>query len=167
MRDSHHIEVSDEVAFFKIHDTNGDGFWDEMELRSMYGLERDVDPEARHVGTIINRAFQDLDADADRLISLQEYMRSKLPDWTEQEKKQEQQWIEQHAGDASSLPSPAAAARAYDDADRPQWQEHDDNEDHVPDKFRAHWSIKLKLIPWECWRYIKCCGGSSFIFVFP
>lgn len=136
MADSHHIEVSDEVAFFKIHDTNGDGFWDENELRSMYGIERDIDPEARHVGAIINRAFQDLDANGDRLISLEEYMRSKLPNWTEQEKKEEKQWIEQHTGNAPPPPPPPPPPRAYNDADRPQWQEHD--EDHVPDKFKVY-----------------------------
>ncbi|KAI8141543.1 hypothetical protein BJV82DRAFT_618153 [Fennellomyces sp. T-0311] len=133
MQDTHGIQVSDEVAFFKIHDANGDGYWDEFDLRAMYGLERDVDPSAKHVRTIIDRAFQDLDIDGDRLISLAEYMRSQLPDWTPEEKNQDKQWMDEHPKVAEPV--------AVHHHEQPQWStdddHHDEEEDHVPQKFRA------------------------------
>ncbi|KAI7848722.1 hypothetical protein BDC45DRAFT_522593 [Circinella umbellata] len=148
MQDTHGIQVSDEVAFFKIHDTNGDGFWDESDLRAMYGLERDIDPNAHHVRTIVDRALQDLDMDKDGLISLAEYMKSKLPDWTPEEVKEEKQWMDHHS-------SQTHTPRSVEQKERPQWnevnEEEDDNEDNVghdykykqagdfvPNKFKAN-----------------------------
>ncbi|KAI8047963.1 uncharacterized protein B0P05DRAFT_565071 [Gilbertella persicaria] len=91
MSESHNIEIQDEVAFFKIHDLNQDGFWDEEELKSMYGLERDIDPNAQHIKLIIDRVFQDMDLNRDRLISLDEYINAKLPMITEKQQRVEEE----------------------------------------------------------------------------
>lgn len=131
MDEWHRIQISDEVAFFKIHDTNGDGFWDESELRAIYGFERDIDPSAKHVRTIVDRAFQDLDTNGDRLISLTEYMRSQLPDWTEEELREDKQWRAEHAEETVSQQT----QQEKPPREWPHWQETDD--DHIPDKFKA------------------------------
>ncbi|KAG0178163.1 DNA topoisomerase 3-beta-1 [Apophysomyces sp. BC1021] len=134
MHDTHQIQVSDEVTFFKLHDLDGDGFWDDRELRAMYGLERDIDPNAVHVKTIINRAFEELDTGRDGLISLTEYMRSKLPNWTEEEKKAEKRWKEEHQDEKATT----LHQRSLHD-DLPQWEEDkaEEGEGVVPDKYRA------------------------------
>lgn len=130
MHDTHSIQVSDEVAFFKIHDLDGDGFWDTHELQAMYGLERDIDPSASHIRAIINRAFQDLDADQDNRISLQEYMQSKLPNWTPEERRQEKQWQDRH---------PVQEQQQQQEYHRTaEWVSHHEEESEgVPDKFRV------------------------------
>ncbi|KAI9278242.1 hypothetical protein BDA99DRAFT_491550 [Phascolomyces articulosus] len=150
MQDTHGIQVNDEVAFFKIHDDNGDGFWDESDLRAMYGLERDIDPNAHHVRTIVDRALQDLDKDKDGKISLEEYMKSQLPDWTPEEIQEEKEWMDHH-------PPQTGTPKAFHHSDQPEWSEGDHEEeeqsgsssheaqyqhhqegDFVPDKFKAN-----------------------------
>ncbi|KAI8992059.1 hypothetical protein BDF20DRAFT_84429 [Mycotypha africana] len=89
MHEAHQIEINDEVAFFKIHDLNKDGFWDENELRSMYGLERDIDPNAQHVQMIIEKVYEKMDLNRDRFISQDEYILATLPDFNGNAKKKE------------------------------------------------------------------------------
>jgi hypothetical protein len=38
MHTEHHIDSFDLPSFFKLHDLNMDGFWDEAEIRAVYGL---------------------------------------------------------------------------------------------------------------------------------
>ncbi|KAI8089923.1 uncharacterized protein BX664DRAFT_334230 [Halteromyces radiatus] len=128
MDDTHHVEISDEVTFFKLHDLDGDGYWTDRELRSLYGLERDVSSDAIHVNTIVHRAFQDLDTNHDGLISLQEYMVYHLPDWTEEEILIEKQWRLSH-------PSPELLVDHHSPA--ASWEENDNDDDHIPNKFKV------------------------------
>lgn len=95
MHDDHHIEVTDEVTFFKLHDLDNDGFWSDKELQSLYGFERDIDPNEQHIKTIINRVYQDMDFNKDGLISLEEYIASKLPSLTKREEKLEEELKEE------------------------------------------------------------------------
>lgn len=90
MNEAHQIEVTDEVTFFKLHDLDGDGFWDEKELQSMYGLERDIDPNTSHIKLIIDRVYEEMDMNKDRFISLDEYITAKLPSISAREEKLEQ-----------------------------------------------------------------------------
>ena len=64
MHQSRQVEISDEVAFFKYHDINKDGFWDEKELRAMYGFESD--PDSIHIKSIIDGVFEDMDKNRDK-----------------------------------------------------------------------------------------------------
>ncbi|OZJ06210.1 hypothetical protein BZG36_00837 [Bifiguratus adelaidae] len=89
MAEDHDLDNFDEVVFFKLHDLNHDGHLDEKELMAMYGLERDIDLESRHIKAIINRAFQDMDTNGDRMISLQEYLAVQMPDWSPQEARED------------------------------------------------------------------------------
>lgn len=92
MHDAHQMEIMDEVTFFKLHDLDGDGFWDEKELQSMYGFERDVDPNANHIKLIIDGVYKDMDMNKDRFISQDEYINSKLPSLSKKEEQQEEEW---------------------------------------------------------------------------
>ncbi|KAL7326688.1 hypothetical protein PS15p_208984 [Mucor circinelloides] len=92
MNEAHQIEVTDEVTFFKLHDIDGDGFWDEKELQSMYGLERDIDPNTSHIKLIIDRVYEEMDMNKDRFISLDEYITAKLPSITAREEKLEREY---------------------------------------------------------------------------
>jgi hypothetical protein len=85
MTEAHQIEVKDEVTFFKLHDLDNDGFWDEKELQSMYGLERDIDPNANHIKRIIDSVYQEMDLNRDRFISMDEYMNARLPSVSKEE----------------------------------------------------------------------------------
>lgn len=38
MHTEHHIDSFDLPSFFKLHDLNLDGFWDEAEIQAVYGL---------------------------------------------------------------------------------------------------------------------------------
>ncbi|KAI9314572.1 DNA topoisomerase [Dichotomocladium elegans] len=134
MQETHQIHISDEVTFFKMHDRDGDGMWDEGDLRALYGFERDVDAGAKHIRLIIDRVFRDLDTDLDGFISLQEYMRSKLPDWTAEEINADRIWQEEHheAAQVSASTEPSTVDEAIHN---PQWEEVD--EPVVPDKFKV------------------------------
>ncbi|OAC99788.1 hypothetical protein MUCCIDRAFT_83828 [Mucor lusitanicus CBS 277.49] len=92
MNEAHQIEVTDEVTFFKLHDVDGDGFWDEKELQSMYGLERDIDPNTSHIKKIIDRVYEEMDMNKDRFISMDEYITAKLPSITAREEKLEKEY---------------------------------------------------------------------------
>ncbi|CAO3596791.1 unnamed protein product [Absidia cylindrospora] len=35
MDNTHHIEISDEVTFFKLHDLDRDGYWNDHEVRAI------------------------------------------------------------------------------------------------------------------------------------
>ncbi|KAI8638974.1 hypothetical protein BD408DRAFT_422226 [Parasitella parasitica] len=91
MNEAHQIEVTDEVTFFKLHDLDGDGFWDEKELQSMYGLERDIDPKTSHIKLIIDRVYKEMDMNKDRFISLDEYITAKLPSLSQREENLEKE----------------------------------------------------------------------------
>lgn len=141
MTETHQIQISDEVTFFKLHDRNGDGQWDDNDLKALYGFERDVDASAKHIRTIIDRAFHDLDMDGDGLISLTEYMQSKLPSWTPEEIQADKQWRDDHPSGASDQEQ-----EQQQHHERPEWQEGDHGEeqeddgvdkDPVPDKFKV------------------------------
>jgi hypothetical protein len=87
MQDDHHIEVTDEVTFFKLHDLDNDGFWSDKELQSLYGFERDIDPNESHIKTIIDRVYQDMDLNKDGFISLEEYITNQLPSLSKNDEK--------------------------------------------------------------------------------
>lgn len=92
MKEAHQMEVADEIAFFKIHDLNKDGHWDESELLSMYGTERNVDPQAEHIQNIIKTIHNTMDLDKDGLISQDEYItNAALPPITEKHEKKEKE----------------------------------------------------------------------------
>jgi hypothetical protein len=38
MHSEHHIDSFDLESFFKLHDLDNDGFWDEAEIGAVYGL---------------------------------------------------------------------------------------------------------------------------------
>lgn len=78
MKEHHGIEINDEVTFFKLHDLDGDGYWDEGELKYMFGIESDVDPNSSHIQHIIARIYQEIDTNKDKFISLKEYVSKKL-----------------------------------------------------------------------------------------
>ncbi|KAL0074190.1 hypothetical protein J3Q64DRAFT_1778974 [Phycomyces blakesleeanus] len=144
LHDTHQIQSADEMSFFKIHDLNGDGFWDAHELRAMYGLERDIDPDAKHIRTIIDRVFEDLDKDLDGYVSMAEYMTTKLPNWTEEEKVADKMWKEEHPyqstneneqNDASQHVFKAEIEDDLPETHTPQWEDAVE-EGHIPDKYR-------------------------------
>lgn len=89
----HNIQAFDEISFFKMHDLNHDSYLDESELRSFYGFERDVDPQASHIKAIIGRVLEDMDMDKDGRISMSEYIRKQLPELTPKEQEQDDEWI--------------------------------------------------------------------------
>ncbi|CAO3686743.1 unnamed protein product [Rhizopus stolonifer] len=92
MKETHQMEVADEVAFFKIHDLNKDGHWDESELVSMYGTERNVDPQAEHIQSIIKTIYNTMDLNKDGFISQDEYItNAALPPITENHEKKEKE----------------------------------------------------------------------------
>lgn len=130
MHDDHHIEVTDEVTFFKLHDLDNDGFWDEKELKSMYGLERDVDPNASHINIIIDRIYKDMDMNKDRFISMDEYITSKLPILTQLDRETERRWkqedIKKHT-DKSFVNIAPPRERLF----------RQEGANYVPSKFRA------------------------------
>ncbi|SAM04744.1 hypothetical protein [Absidia glauca] len=146
MDNTHHIEISDEVTFFKLHDLDRDGYWNDHEVQAIYGLERDI-PDAPHVTTIVRRAFEELDSNMDGLISMKEYMVKHLPNWTEEEIQAEKQWRLTHTqmDDGQQLQHPMHASNDHEPAatweDQDDDDDDDDNEDHkggiLPDKYRA------------------------------
>ncbi|ORZ19901.1 hypothetical protein BCR42DRAFT_410771 [Absidia repens] len=153
MDNTHHIEISDEVTFFKLHDLDRDGYWNDHEVRAIYGLERDVSSDASHVNTIVWRAFQDLDSDKDGLISMKEYMVHHLPDWTEEEIKVERQWRLTHSSNSmdnngNHAQHPIQAVDGHDDEPAATWEDHEDDDENdseqVPDihpgKYKALWT---------------------------
>ncbi|RUS20808.1 hypothetical protein BC937DRAFT_94345 [Endogone sp. FLAS-F59071] len=89
----HNIQVFDEISFFKLHDLDHDNYLDESELRSLYGFERDVDPQASHIKAIIGRVLEDMDTDKDGRISMSEYIRKQLPELSSKEREQDDEWI--------------------------------------------------------------------------
>lgn len=102
MAETHQIEVKDEVTFFKLHDLDKDGFWDEKELKSMYGLERDIDPNASHIKRIIDSVYQEMDLNRDRFVSMDEYMNARLPTVSKKEKKMEEEMLQKRKKEPTS-----------------------------------------------------------------
>ncbi|RUS30640.1 hypothetical protein BC938DRAFT_479132 [Jimgerdemannia flammicorona] len=132
MLNHHNVEVSDEITFFKMHDLNQDGYLDESELRSLYGFERNVNPNAPHIRAIIGRALSDMDTDRDGRISLREYLNKQMPEMTAKEKVDDAEWIKNnpshstpvaHEQKKSETPKPATPGGGYTDG--------------VPNKYRV------------------------------
>lgn len=147
MNEAHQIEVTDEVTFFKLHDVDGDGFWDEKELQSMYGLERDIDPNTSHIKKIIDRVYEEMDMNKDRLISLDEYITAKLPSITAREEKLEEEYRKK----APPPPPPAknskrnsASGKKAEPAVKNKRSSSKNVEGVIPSKFRA-WCASYQI----------------------
>ncbi|CEI90995.1 hypothetical protein RMCBS344292_05300 [Rhizopus microsporus] len=131
MKEIHQMEVSDAATFFKIHDSDKNGFWDEKELLNIYGVERDVDPEAEHLKSIVEHVFSVMDLNKDRLISQDEYTSSKfLPSITKDQEKKEK---EMKSGKNNSKKQQKKSSTSNNNNNK----RGDDYEFVVPAKFRA------------------------------
>lgn len=91
MHEEHEIEITDEVTFFKLHDLDDDGFWDESDIRAMYGFEEASDTGSDHAKVIIKRVIKGMDVDEDGRVSLEEYIKHKLPLLTKREEEARQE----------------------------------------------------------------------------
>lgn len=85
MHEEHEIEITDEVTFFKLHDLEDDGYWDESDIRAMYGFEAATDSDSDQSKVIIKRVIKGMDTDQDGRVSLEEYIKHKLPVLTKRE----------------------------------------------------------------------------------
>lgn len=73
MHTEHHIDSFDLESFFKLHDLNMDGVWDELEIQAVYGLhhhsvkERIPQPELIEGRTqmIVEAVLKKLDTNRD------------------------------------------------------------------------------------------------------
>ncbi len=73
MHTEHHIDSFDLESFFKLHDLNMDGVWDEAEIQAVYGLhhhsvsEKIPQPELVEGRTrmVVDKVLQKLDKDKD------------------------------------------------------------------------------------------------------
>ncbi|RXK41351.1 hypothetical protein M231_01256 [Tremella mesenterica] len=82
MHTEHHIDSFDLPSFFKLHDLDSDGYWDQKEIAAVYGLYhhkvKDKVPETEEhkakVEEIVNVVLQRLDTDRNGKISLVEYI---------------------------------------------------------------------------------------------
>jgi hypothetical protein len=89
----------DPKTFFKLHDTNDDGFWDEFEIEALFQIELDkvynasnsnFDSQEREeeMNRMREHVMNEIDKDKDRMVSLQEFIAS-----TQQsEFKQNEEW---------------------------------------------------------------------------
>ena len=72
MHTEHHIDAFDLASFFKLHDFNNDGHWDEGEIEAVYGLHhhsvKDKMP-ADHVDSraevVVKKVLDRLDSNKD------------------------------------------------------------------------------------------------------
>jgi hypothetical protein len=75
MHTEHHIDSFDLESFFKLHDLNMDGYWDEPEIQAVYGLhhhsvkEKIPTPELIEGRTqlVVDKVLKKLDKDNDRM----------------------------------------------------------------------------------------------------
>lgn len=76
MAEEHHIGSFDFRSFFSLHDYDNNGFWDTSELLKTYGLEHETNKEvtAARRDEMTRQLLDLLDGDADRLVSLAEWM---------------------------------------------------------------------------------------------
>ncbi|WVQ94470.1 hypothetical protein IAU59_001549 [Kwoniella sp. CBS 9459] len=82
MHTEHHIDSFDLESFFKLHDLDMNGFWDEAEIQAVYGLHHHTvkdkirQPELVDARTkvVVDKVLERLDTDKDGKISLQEFM---------------------------------------------------------------------------------------------
>ncbi|KAK4685661.1 nucleobindin, partial [Tremellales sp. Uapishka_1] len=82
MQSEHHIDSFDLESFFKLHDLNNDGIWDELEIQAVYGLhhhsvrEKIPQPEIHEGRTrmIVDKVLQRLDTNKDGKINLAEFL---------------------------------------------------------------------------------------------
>jgi len=73
MHTEHHIDSFDLESFFKLHDLNMDGYWDEAEIEAVYGLhhhsvkEKIPEPELVEDRTrmVVDKVLQKLDRNKD------------------------------------------------------------------------------------------------------
>lgn len=80
-------EEFDPVTFFKLHDIDGNNYWDEFEVEALFNIELDkiyskkdpeFDPAERleEMNRMREHVFGEIDKDKDRLISLEEFVES-------------------------------------------------------------------------------------------
>lgn len=140
MLDAHHIEITDEITFFKLHDIDKDGFWSVQEVSAIYGIERNVDPNAPYIKGLVERVYQIMDKDKDRFISLEEYLSNKLPDLTKSELEQEKAY-KQGKGTAASAKKGAATDPKAKNNKKPvvvnEKMFKQEGANYIPNKFRA------------------------------
>jgi len=78
-------EDFDPKTFFAMHDLNGDGFWEEDEIKALFEreMEKVYDPEMpeddmrekfEEIERMREHAMREMDKDKDRLVSLQEFL---------------------------------------------------------------------------------------------
>ncbi|KAE8540779.1 hypothetical protein D1P53_003143 [Cryptococcus gattii VGV] len=82
MHTEHHIDSFDLESFFKLHDLDMNGYWDELEIQAVYGLHHhsvkdkmgkggQVDGRAKD---IVSKVLEALDKNQDGRISLEEFL---------------------------------------------------------------------------------------------
>ncbi|KIR58111.1 hypothetical protein I314_06076 [Cryptococcus bacillisporus CA1873] len=82
MHTEHHIDSFDLESFFKLHDLDMNGYWDELEIQAVYGLHHhsvkdkmgkggQVDERAKN---IVGKVLEALDKNQDGRISLEEFL---------------------------------------------------------------------------------------------
>lgn len=82
MHTEHHIDSFDLESFFKLHDLDMNGYWDELEIQAVYGLHHhslkdkmrkgaQVDARAQN---IVSKVLEALDKNQDGRISLEEFL---------------------------------------------------------------------------------------------
>ncbi|KIR31251.1 hypothetical protein I352_06345 [Cryptococcus deuterogattii MMRL2647] len=82
MHTEHHIDSFDLESFFKLHDLDMNGYWDELEIQAVYGLHHhsvkdkmgkgeQVDGRAKN---IVSKVLEALDKNQDGRISLEEFL---------------------------------------------------------------------------------------------
>ncbi|WWD16657.1 hypothetical protein CI109_101087 [Kwoniella shandongensis] len=82
MHTEHHIDSFDLESFFKLHDLDMDGFWDEAEIQAVYGLHhhsvKEKIPQQALVDgrtqVVVDKVLSKLDTNKDGKISLEEFM---------------------------------------------------------------------------------------------
>lgn len=92
-------EEFDPVTFFKLHDIDGNDYWDEFEVEALFNIELDkiynkTDPEFdqaeryEEMNRMREHVFGEIDKNKDRLISLEEFVESTKA----REFKQNEEW---------------------------------------------------------------------------
>ncbi|WRT65518.1 uncharacterized protein IL334_002463 [Kwoniella shivajii] len=82
MHTEHHIDSFDLESFFKLHDLDMNGYWDEAEIQAVYGLHHHTvkdklkQPELVDARTrvVVDKVLQRLDTNKDGKISLTEFL---------------------------------------------------------------------------------------------